>query len=98
MSKDVNNIPVNWMKLSEDIKAHNILFFLGTNNLFDFPCAFMAWTFEVIPHLRQQVTFVRSIKKTTLLTLIKTKEDRQLYSMHYLDRNDFKNMTSMKVW
>ncbi|KAG5570814.1 hypothetical protein H5410_060580 [Solanum commersonii] len=40
--------------------------------------------------------FVPSIRKTTLLTLIKTKEDRQLYSMHYLDRNDFKNRTSMK--
>ncbi|KAH0672565.1 hypothetical protein KY290_024793 [Solanum tuberosum] len=38
-----------------------------TNNLFGFPWAFMAWAFEVIPHLTHQVTAEEEISSPRIL-------------------------------
>ncbi|KAH0765278.1 hypothetical protein KY285_001149 [Solanum tuberosum] len=59
LSQDIetfNNYP--WGHESFELTVKYLLKPLGpkTNNLFGFPWAFMAWAFEVIPHLRYQVT------------------------------------------
>ncbi|KAH0665297.1 hypothetical protein KY285_026503 [Solanum tuberosum] len=58
LSQDIeafNNYP--WGHESFELTVKYLLKPLGpkTNNLFGFPCAFMAWAFETIPHLTYQV-------------------------------------------
>ncbi|KAH0633213.1 hypothetical protein KY284_035999 [Solanum tuberosum] len=91
MSKDVNtNIPLKWMKLSEDTEVVNnypwgrdnyeltVKYLLAPlspkiNNLFGFPWAFMAWAFEVILHLRHQVTTKEEISSPRILRWLTAK-------------------------
>ncbi|KAG5589629.1 hypothetical protein H5410_040143 [Solanum commersonii] len=58
LAKDVNNnISLKWGHHNFELTVKYLLKPLGpkTNNLFGFPWDFMAWAFEVIPHLRYQV-------------------------------------------
>ncbi|KAH0715102.1 hypothetical protein KY284_008007 [Solanum tuberosum] len=43
------------------------------NNLFGFPWNFMTWAFEVIPHLRHQVTAKEEISSPRILRWLTTK-------------------------
>ncbi|KAH0725358.1 hypothetical protein KY284_001223 [Solanum tuberosum] len=84
LAKDLNNISLKWVNLSQDIETFNnyhwghesfeltvkyLLKPLGpkTNNLFGLSRAFMAWTFEVIPHLTHQVNAEEEISSPRIL-------------------------------
>ncbi|KAH0661670.1 hypothetical protein KY284_026601 [Solanum tuberosum] len=58
-----------WGHESFELTVKYLLKPLGpkTNNLFGFPCAFMAWAFETIPHLTYQVNAEEEISSPRIL-------------------------------
>ncbi|KAH0678881.1 hypothetical protein KY284_019966 [Solanum tuberosum] len=54
-------------------RSHCAYFGPKTNNLFGFPCAFMAWAFEVIPHLTHQVNAEKEISSPRILRWLRSK-------------------------
>ncbi|KAH0658025.1 hypothetical protein KY289_026773 [Solanum tuberosum] len=68
-----NNYP--WGHESFELTVKYLLKPLGpkTNNLFGFPWAFMAWTFEVIPHLTHQVNAEEEISSPRILRWLRSK-------------------------
>ncbi|KAH0658048.1 hypothetical protein KY289_026796 [Solanum tuberosum] len=72
LSQDIeafNNYP--WGHESFELTVKYLLKPLGpkTNNLFGFPCAFMAWAFETIPHLTYQVNAEEEISSPRIRIL-----------------------------
>ncbi|KAF3640612.1 hypothetical protein FXO38_22070 [Capsicum annuum] len=49
-----------------------------TINLYDFPWAFMAWAFEVIPYLRQQANYQEEVFCPRILRWLSTKTDKNI--------------------
>ncbi|PHT76320.1 hypothetical protein T459_19842 [Capsicum annuum] len=49
-----------------------------TVNLYGFPWAFMAWAFEVIPYLRQQVNYQEEISYPRILRWLSAKTDKNV--------------------
>ncbi|PHT63912.1 hypothetical protein T459_32210 [Capsicum annuum] len=47
-----------------------------TVNLYDFPWAFMAWAFEAIPYLRQQVNYQEEVSCPRILRWLSAKTDK----------------------
>ncbi|KAH0661376.1 hypothetical protein KY284_026307 [Solanum tuberosum] len=76
LSEDIkafNNYPWGHDKYELTVKYLLAPLSPKTNNLFDFPWAFMAWAFEVIPHLRHQVVhpwLVQAEKELQMPSLI----------------------------
>ncbi|KAH0748355.1 hypothetical protein KY290_027587 [Solanum tuberosum] len=68
-----NNYP--WGHESFELTVKYLLKPLGpkTNNLFGFPWAFMAWTFEAIPHLTHQVNAEEEISSPRILRWLRSK-------------------------
>ncbi|KAM3374960.1 hypothetical protein P3S68_013674 [Capsicum galapagoense] len=93
-ARDINNnISVDLIKLSEDLKAFNsypwgyesfkmtVQYLLTplapkTINLYGLSWAFMAWVFEVIPHLRQQVNYQEEVSCPRILRWLSAKTDK----------------------
>ncbi|KAG5609545.1 hypothetical protein H5410_020826 [Solanum commersonii] len=76
LSQDIeafNNYP--WGCESFELTVKYLLKPLGpkTNNLFGFPWAFMAWAFEVIPHLTHQVNAEEEISSPRILRWLRSK-------------------------
>ncbi|KAH0645117.1 hypothetical protein KY284_033001 [Solanum tuberosum] len=65
----------HWGNESFELTVKYLLKPLGpkTNNLFGFPWAFMAWAFEVIPHLTQQVNAEEEISSPRILRWLRSK-------------------------
>ncbi|PHT97604.1 hypothetical protein BC332_33484 [Capsicum chinense] len=57
-----------------------------TVNLYGFPWAFMAWTFEAIPYLRQQVNYQEEVSCPRILRWLSAKIDK---NTKFLDLFDF---------
>ncbi|KAH0709693.1 hypothetical protein KY284_011120 [Solanum tuberosum] len=68
-----NNYP--WGHENFELTVKYLLKPLGpkTNNLFGFPWAFMAWAFEVIPHLSHQVNAEEEISSPRILRWLRSK-------------------------
>ncbi|PHT63434.1 hypothetical protein T459_32798 [Capsicum annuum] len=49
-----------------------------TVNLYGFPWAFMAWAFEAIPYLRQQVTYQEGVSYPRILRWLSSKSDKNV--------------------
>ncbi|KAH0657743.1 hypothetical protein KY289_026491 [Solanum tuberosum] len=64
-----------WGHESFELTVKYLLKPLGpkTNNLFGFPWAFMAWAFEVIPHLTHQVNAEEEISSPRILRWLRSK-------------------------
>ncbi|KAH0652559.1 hypothetical protein KY289_030237 [Solanum tuberosum] len=76
LSQDIeafNNYP--WGHESFELTIKYLLKPLGlkTNNLFGFPRAFMAWTFEAIPYLTHQVNTEEEISSPRILRWLRSK-------------------------
>ncbi|KAH0730345.1 hypothetical protein KY289_001533 [Solanum tuberosum] len=76
LSQDIeafNNYP--WGHESFELTVKYLLKPLGpkTNTLFGFPWAFMAWAFEVIPHLTHQVNAEEEISSPRILRWLRSK-------------------------
>ncbi|KAH0742993.1 hypothetical protein KY290_030986 [Solanum tuberosum] len=76
LSQDIeafNNYP--WGHESFELTVKYLLKPLGpkTNNLFGFPWAFMAWAFEVIPHLTHKVNAEEEISSPRILRWLRSK-------------------------
>ncbi|KAH0775136.1 hypothetical protein KY290_012273 [Solanum tuberosum] len=87
-SEAFNNYP--WSHENFELTVKYLLKPLGpkTNNLFGFPWAFMAWAFEVIPHLSHQVNAEEEISSPMILRWLrsKTKTSKNipdLYNLHH---------------
>ncbi|KAK4731287.1 hypothetical protein R3W88_024275 [Solanum pinnatisectum] len=75
-SKDIEAFNNNlWGRESYELTVKYLLAPLSpkTNNLFGFPWAFLVWAFEVIPHLRQQVTAKGEVSSPRILRWLTTK-------------------------
>ncbi|KAM3356014.1 hypothetical protein P3S68_022728 [Capsicum galapagoense] len=49
-----------------------------TVNLYCFPWAFMAWAFEVIPYLRQQMNYLEGVSCPRILRCLSAKPDKNV--------------------
>ncbi|KAF3680370.1 putative protein EIN4-like [Capsicum annuum] len=63
-------------------------------NLYGFPWAFMAWEFEVIPYLRQQVNYQKEVSYPRILRWLSAKTDKNikfldLFNPPKEDHNDY---------
>ncbi|PHU07932.1 hypothetical protein BC332_24421 [Capsicum chinense] len=79
LSKDVeafNSYPREYESFKMTVKYLLTPLALKTVNLYGFPWAFMAWAFEVIPYLRQQVNYQEGVSCLRILRWLSAKTDK----------------------
>ncbi|PHT36245.1 putative beta-1,3-galactosyltransferase 17 [Capsicum baccatum] len=79
LSKDLeafNNYPWGYASFKMTVKYLLTPLASNTVNLYGFPWAFMAWAFEAIPYLRQQVNYQEEVSCPRILRWLSAKTDK----------------------
>ncbi|PHU04821.1 hypothetical protein BC332_25643 [Capsicum chinense] len=89
------NYPWGYERFKMTVKYLLTLLAPKTVNLYGFPWAFMAWAFEVIPYLRQQMNYQKGVFCPRILRWLSAKTDK---NVKFLDLFDPPNDANVHLW